>query len=116
MAIDDKRLDLGRFESWATGDANKLVEIVGIFRNTMSESLKRALDAAEARNGRELKRAAHDLKNCFLLVGAREASVCAEQIEELVSLGSLDDALVLVPRVQSEAVLVDDAVAGLGQV
>lgn len=102
--------DLSRFTQWAGGDNEQIRHIGGIFCETLTVALLKfrvALDVADIEAVRCL---AHDIKNCFILVSARQAAASAEVFEDLIGVDDEGVALAEAQRLEAWAHRVLDAV------
>lgn len=106
-------IDLVRFEQWSSGNDTRLREIIEIYRTTMTSTLALANAAHRAGDATGLRRAAHDLKNCFLIVGARQATSCAEKIEAFALDGTITDTRGMLDDLEAAAAAIDGAMARL---
>lgn len=105
----DEGVRIDRFEEWAAGNGKDLCQILDIYRASLSEAIEKVLAANRSGDAPGLRRASHDLRNCFLLVGARRAIDCAQEVEIMAQEGRIGDAGALVEELERESAAVERA-------
>lgn len=105
--------DLSRFVQWAGGDVQQIRHIGGIFCETLATALLQFRQAFEASDVAGVRRTAHDIKNCLVLVAAREAIVTAEIFEDILGFDDEGVAQAAASRLEASTSTVLRAVAAL---
>lgn len=79
-------VDVERLRQCACGNPEQLRHIGGVFCETLTTGLFKLRLALDLADLGDIRRAAHDIKNCLMLVSAQPAVAVARQMEETATL------------------------------
>ncbi len=96
-------IDWNAVRSVTGGDDQLLGEIVGMYPEESARHMVAIRAALEEADAEGLERSAHTLKSAARMFGARDLVARAEEMEALGRASSLEEARELLPRLESEA-------------